>query len=610
MLLLPLALTALASLAQAALLDLSADPTGVSATLASTSFGYIVVGGGNAGLAVASRLAAGNSSSNVLVLEAGGSGQGDPSIDIPGFAGAALGTQYDWGFSTTPQEDANGRSVYWPRGKVLGGSSAINFLISTRPNTAEHDVWASLAGSSAWNWNSLLPFYKKSEHFNSPGPNNQGQAPTYSSSVHGTSGPIAVSYSPYMAPSFRGFFTALRSLGKPAANDLHGGANRGVNHAPSTIDRSDHSRSYSVEYLALASNIVVVLNAQVTKINWLAGGAPDVVAKGVSFIPTGGGDVSTVDATREVILSAGAVQTPQLLELSGVGDPSVINPLGISTVVNLPGVGANLQDHPAVVAVFRLKPGVPSLDQLADPAFLNAALADYAAGKGILTEALFPLAYLRLGDFLNSTELGTVSTLGSQANNPQLDSEQYGASQTLWSCNVPVVELLSINVYFGAATAEPGVNYVSLAGCLQHSLSRGSIHSTSSDPLAAPAIDPNYLQSDLDTFLLAKAGQYLRRAAAQPALKQLIASEAEPGPAVQSQAQWEDWVRSVDHPLGTAAMRPRASGGVVAPNLKVYGTSNVRVVDVSVVPIHVSSHLQTVAYAIAEKAASLILSGP
>lgn len=153
------------------------------------------------------------------------------------------------------------------------------------------------------------------------------------------------------------------------------------------------------------------------------------------------------NASREVILSAGTVQTPQLLELSGIGDPAILTPLGISTLVNLPGVGANLQDHPAIVDVFRLKPGVPSLDQLQDPVALAAALADYAQGRGILTEALFPLAYLRLGDFLNATELAQVETLGSQASNPQLSAQQYGASQTLWSKNVPVIELLSVNVY-------------------------------------------------------------------------------------------------------------------------------------------------------------------
>ncbi|GAA5927255.1 hypothetical protein JCM3775_002496 [Rhodotorula graminis] len=609
--LVPLVLGALASLATRALvLDLAADASAVQDALA-TPYDYIVVGGGTAGLAVASRLGAGDSSSTVLVLEAGGNGQGDPRVDIPGFAGAALGTQFDWGFSTTSQSNANGRSVYWPRGKVLGGSSAINFLVSTRPNAAEQDIWANLAGSSAWTWNSLLPYYKAAEKGSSPGSNSQAQVPTWAAASHGTSGPIKTSFAPYMASSFAAFFKALRARGKPAATDLHSGANAGVNHAPSTIDPSTHTRSYSVAYLALASNVVVVVNAQVTQIDWRAGTTGDVVADGVSFVPTGGGDTLSVTATREVILSAGAVQSPQLLELSGVGAPSILNPLGISTVVDLAGVGENLQDHPAIVDVYRLKPGIPSLDQLSDATVMGHALAQYSTGQGILTEALYPLAFLRLGDFLTSTERAVVSTLGSQANNPQLNSRQFSASSQMYSANVPVMELLSINVYFGDSLAEPGQAYVSLAGGLQHSLSRGSIHIASSNPLSPPVIDPKYLQSPLDTYLLAKAGAYLRKTAAQAKLAAVVASEKEPGLAVQSDDDWMTWVRSTvpPHPVGTCSMQPRQYGGVVSPSLKVYGTANVRVVDVSVVPIHVSSHTQSVAYAIAEKAAALILAG-
>ncbi|GAA6053901.1 hypothetical protein JCM3770_005324 [Rhodotorula araucariae] len=595
--------------ATATILDLSTNASVILTLLDSTRFDYVVVGGGTAGLAVASRIAAGNSSSQVLVLEAGGDGRSDAKLRVPGLAGWAIGTEYDWGFSTTPQKEAASRSVYWPRGKVLGGSSAVNFLLSTRPNPVEHDVWASLAGSISWSWNSLLPFYKKAERFFAPGPNTENEVQTFTASLHGNTGPIAVSYAPYMAPTYRGFFQALRSLGHPVATDVHSGNNVGVNYAPSTINPYDHSRSYSAEYLHLAHNVVVVLHAQVTIINWGAG----MRAKGVSFVPTGGGDIWTADAVREVILSAGAVQTPQLLELSGVGNPAVLNPLGISTVINLPGVGENLQDHPAIIAVFRLHLGAaPSLPQPSDPSALAAAFKEYAAGQGILTQAASPLAFLRGRDFLNSTELNIASTLGNLSNNPQLNDEQYAASVRLSAPNVPAIELVSFNAYLGNGTAERGYNYVSLGGCLQHSLSRGSIHITSPSPFTPPAIDPNYLQSDLDTFLLVKAGQYLRHVAAQPALAQFIASEAEPGPAVQSEADWEEWVRSTVksefHPLGTASMMPRSSGGVVGPDLRVHGTSNVRVVDMSVVPIHVSSHLQTVAYAIAEKAASLILS--
>ncbi|GAA5912643.1 hypothetical protein JCM6882_004699 [Rhodosporidiobolus microsporus] len=605
--------------AEALRIDATVDLSAVTDLLSQTSFDYLVVGGGNAGLALASRLAAGNSSSSVLVLEAGQAAVANPGVDVPGLAGSTFLSSLDWQFFTAPQANADGRSVYWPRGKMLGGSSGLNFLVSTRPNKAEQDQWATLNGNSGWSWSSLLPFYKKAEHFLAPGPNTQNEPVAFIPSVHDTSGPIDVSYPPYMSAQFAGFSQSLRALGVPVAQDLHSGNNHGVSYAPSTMhdNGTDRTRSYSVDYLDIAPNLVVMTGAQATRINWKNGkdSAGNVVAQGVSFVPTGqDGPVVVVNATREVILSAGTVQSPQLLELSGVGDPAIINPLGISTVVNLPGVGKNLQDHPAIVDVFELKEGVESLDALSqNPALLAAALAEFAVGEGILTQALYPLSYLTLSDFTSSSDLTTISTLGNRANNPQLSIKLWNAAQSLYNANVPVMELLSINVYFGNATGQPAKNYLSLAGCLQHSLSVGNVHITSSNPTLPPRINPNYLQSPLDLFLLKRAGQYLRRLAQQPALAQCIAQEAEPGPSVQTEQEWEKWVKSVVrteyHPIGTCSLLPRADGGVVSPSLKVYGTSNVRVVDVSIAPLHVSSHTQTVAYAIAEKAADLILSG-
>ncbi|GAA5886372.1 hypothetical protein JCM5296_001885 [Sporobolomyces johnsonii] len=606
------AAVALASSSNALTIDLVANSTGANDVLSSTTFDYVVVGGGTAGLAVASRLSADNSSLNILVLEAGQSGAGNAGIDIPGFAGSTFGSSVDWGFSTTPQTNADDRSVYWPRGKVLGGSSALNFLVYCRPALAELNLWSSLFGNSGWTWSSLLSYFQKSEHFYPPTGNTQNQSVAYSASSHGTSGPVSNSYAPYLAPQFDAFFDSVQALGVPVATDLSSGNNHGISLAPSTINTGSETRSYAIEYLNIAPNLYVFTSAQATQINWSsAKNGSKVIASGVNFATTGTqGSQMSVNATREIILSAGAVQTPQLLELSGVGNPSIINPLGISTVVNLPGVGENLQDHPAHVNVYKLKPGVESLDSMSNSTLLNEALGQYANGQGILTEALYPLAYLALGDFTNSSDQRTIANLGSQASNPQLSSQQYTASEDLYNANVPVLELLGINVYFGNSTAEADTTYISLAGCLQHELSRGTIHINSASPFAAPSINPNYLQSPLDTFLLAKSGMFLREVAAQPALAQYIESEAEPGPSVQTLAEWESWVQSVVrtefHPVGTAAMTSQSNGGVVNNNLIVYGTQNVRVVDLSILPIHVSAHPQSLAYAIGEKAAALL----
>ncbi|GAA5912640.1 hypothetical protein JCM6882_004698 [Rhodosporidiobolus microsporus] len=597
------------------------DLSAVTDLLNTTSFDYLVVGGGNAGLAVASRLAAGNSSYSVLVLEAGHAAIGNLGVDVPGLAGSsAFHSSVDWDFYTTPQPNANNRSVYWPRGKMLGGSSGLNFLASTRPNTAEQDQWATLNDDSGWSWSSLLPFYQKAEHFFEPGPSTQNESTVFNASLHGTSGPIEASYPPYLSPQFGGFYDSLRSLDVPVAEDLHSGENHGVSYAPSTMHHrgTDRSRAYSIDYLDIAPNLVVMTGAQATRINWKSGdnSTESVVAQGVSFVPSGGaGPELVVNATREVILSAGSIQSPQLLELSGVGDPDIINPFNISTVVDLPGVGKNLQDHPAIVDVFELKEGAKTLDALTEnPGLLAAALDEFALGDGILTQALHPLAYLTVSDFTNTSDLDTLSSLKSSDSNPQLSAKLWNASQSLFDDDVPVMELLAINTYFGInATGQPGKSYLSIAACLQHSLSIGSVHINSTNATAPPSINSNYLQAPLDLFLLKRAGQYLRRLAQQPALATYVVQEAEPGPAVQTEEQWEEYVRETMeteyHPIGTCSLLPRSDGGVVSPSLKVYGTSNVRVVDLSIAPLHVSSHTQTVAYAIAEKAADLILSG-
>ncbi|GAA5830556.1 hypothetical protein JCM3766R1_002761 [Sporobolomyces carnicolor] len=613
------ALVLASSATAATILDISSDAAQV-ATLLKDPVDYVVVGGGNAGLAVAARLATSRKNFNVVVLEAGQNDPTNTGILVPGLAGSTLGnTSVDWAYSTVPQEHADGRSVFTPRGKTLGGSSALNLLVYTRPDAVDLDNWQEM-GNKGWDWKGLLPYFKKAEKYHPPQSvksDNKAVKVAYNSSVHGIFGPIATSFPPYLAPSFNGFFKSLRSLGVPEAKDLSAGDNNGISLAPSTQHADTQTRATSTDYLRIAKSLKVITGAQVTGINWKSGKTAqgNVVASGVSFVPTGSNDTDnafTINVRREVILSAGSIQSPQLLELSGIGDRSILEPLGIETVVDLPGVGANLNDHPAQVNVYKLKSGVDSLDKLADPVFLQNALGQYAQGQGILTEALLPLAYLKLSDFLSKADLAKIDELRSHEANPQLSSAQFNASERLFEADQNFLEVLGINVYFGNTTATANTTYISLAGCLQHALSRGSVHIKSAQPLAAPLIDPAYLQSPLDLFLLAKSAQFLRKVASQPALAQYIDAESEPGPAVNTDAEFEAWIRSVVrteyHPVGTAAMLPLKDNGVVDPWLSVYGTQNVRVVDLSIAPIHVASHTQSVAYAIAEKAAAIILS--
>lgn len=592
----------------------SNDPTLTS--LLASAYDYLIVGGGTTGLALASRLSE-SSSNSVLVLEAGSRDDTNPGIIVPGLAGSTLGTSVDWGFSTIPQTHANGRSVYWPRGKVLGGSSAINFMVWTRPQESEQDAWAVLANDSFWNWSSMLPFYKKSEQFTQPTGNSEYAPVAYTPSAHSTTGSVNISFPPYLAPQFDAYYSTINKDGIAVASDFDAGNNNGVGFVGSTIDPSSHSRSTSeTAYITpniARSNLVVVTNALVTRITWSSStGGGLTVATGVTFQASGGSTVYTAIAGKEVIVSAGAVQTPQLLELSGIGNPSILSPLGIPTVVNLPGVGANLQDHPAVVNVYKLKPGIQSLDDLSwNATALAKALADYAQGEGVLTAALYPLAYLPTKKLLSRTDQTTALRLLATPNTG-ISMTQLAAQAALLAAGAPVVELLAVNVYFGASTGAPNTSYISLASCLQHSFSRGSIHITSNDPISPAAfIDPGYLSHPVDAFFLSKAAQFTRALARRPPLSNFIDVETEPGPSVQSSTDWNNWVvnsvRTEYHPIATAAMLPRSSGGVVASDLVVYGTQNLRVVDVSVVPLHVASHTVSVAYAIAEKAASIIL---
>ncbi|KAK4701049.1 hypothetical protein P7C70_g5187, partial [Phenoliferia sp. Uapishka_3] len=567
-------------------------------------FDYIVVGGGNTGLAVASRLA--EASKRVLVLEAGSHQTDNIEISIPGEAGSIFDSALDWAYYTEPQVNAHNRSVYWPRAKVLGGCSAMNFMVFTRAVKAEYDAWKSLGAGNGWTWSSLLPFFKKSESFNEPTGNSQNATVIYDSSVHGSEGPISSSYPPYMSPQGEAFAESLLALGLPQAQDLTNGADVGVSYASSAINPDGHSRVTSTAYLSAKAlkHLVVATNCHATKINW----APEkrhgmAIADGITFV-TGSGVEFVAHATKEVVLSAGSIGTPQLLEISGVGNPKIINPLGIKTVVNLPGVGENLQDHPAVVNVYKLKNGSVSLDTVQStfgPAYstnVASALEQYEAGSGLLTQELYTLAYLEGSNFLNASEEKQVQEMFA-LKNTGISPKQLAAIKGLYDGGAPIIEYLTINVFFGASSTEENCTYISLATCLQHSLSRGSTHITSSNHSVYPSIDPQYLQHPADRFFLSKGSQFARKAAHTYPLSEFIETEQEPGYAVQTEAQFEDWiegdVRTEYHPIGTAAMLPIQDGGVVSPELVVYGTQNLRVADVSIMPIHLSAHAMSVA---------------
>lgn len=318
------------------------------------SFDYVVIGGGTAGLAVASRLAE-DPSIAVGVLEAGGIAHKEENVDIPAFYGRSIGSELDWAFETEPQEGLNGRKLPWPRGKVLGGTSALNFMTWVRANREDYDDWEAL-GNRGWGWDGLLPFFKKSETFHPPSDAVRDEySATHDAGSLGTSGPIHISYSTNYSASHKLWHSTLNAVGVETNPSHLTGSNVGVWTNVNTVDPKTAARSYSTSYCASQRpNLHILTEAQVQEIVLEKGGSE---ADGDGHTATGvrihhRGKEYIIPAGREVILSAGSVQSPQILELSGVGNPDVLSKAGVPVKVNSPMVGENLQDHISELSIF------------------------------------------------------------------------------------------------------------------------------------------------------------------------------------------------------------------------------------------------------------------
>ncbi|KAG4255706.1 hypothetical protein FPRO03_04654 [Fusarium proliferatum] len=572
------------------------------------TYDYIVVGGGTAGVAVAARLSEGLPYANILLIEAGPAVDDEPKINIPGMKGSTLGTKYDWNFTTVPQAGANNR--VWPinRGKVLGGSSALNLMTYDRAAVAEYDAWEAL-GNPGWNWKTMIKAMMKSETFTGK------NTATYGSKGVGDSGPVKAVVNRIIPKHQESWIPTLNKLGVRKNLESLGGNPLGVMYQPSSIDPSNYNRSYSANaYTEISgSNLEILADTVVAKINVSGPAAKKkAIATGVTLQ-----DGTYVKARREVILSAGSIQSPGLLEQSGIGSKSVLSAAGIKQIVDLPGVGENLQDHLRVMTSYQLKPEFLSFDALRSNAtFAAEQLALWNAGKRSLY------------DYTGSAY--TFSTwkqaLGNDANLVSLAKDAAGKDASkvdkkkldfLKDSTVPQVEVIFSDGYTGVkgypAATSPlfGKGFVTLIGVVMHPLSRGSVHINPSDPAGKPTINPNYLSNSHDVEAVLQTVKYNRKIANTEPMRSIWEDEYEPGLDVKTDAQIKDYVLrttlSIFHPSGTCAMLPKADGGVVDAKLKVYGTENLRVVDASVIPLLISAHIQTAVYGIAEIAAELII---
>ncbi|EUC63663.1 glucose dehydrogenase, partial [Rhizoctonia solani AG-3 Rhs1AP] len=588
---------------------------------ASKSLDYVIIGGGTAGLTLAARLSE-NPKTTVGVIEFGEYLPDDPVINTPGSAFSIPGNaKYDWLFKSVPQVNASNRVLNLPRGKILGGSSGINIMNFDRGSKVEYDAWAKL-GSPGWDWDGLLPNMKAAELFTGVDPfrlNYTDSDPNDIFPSQGKNGLVAASYNSK---------ESMASLGIPINYDPDSGNAFGTFNSATSVNRTTGRRSYAATtyyaYNAHRPNLVVLTGAQATKINFK--GTPgsnktgNLVATGVTFVHKS--QMYTVKAKKEVLLSAGTFQSPHLLELSGIGNSTILQRNGIKTLIDLPGVGENYQDHMFVTTTYELKPGssTQNYDLLRNNAtFAAAAAAQYnATHDGILSSPPSVLSFISLDSVATSVEIArTIAQLDRETAPDkinQLQKASYEIQKGWLKEKLGLVEVIGYPAYAGTGVPKANTSYITLFTAVQHPFSRGNIqrkHINTSDPLVAPQIDPKYFSKSIDTLVYAvKFGQKLSKT--EP-LASLIVSRQNPTPEVTSDADIADYVKanvaSIHHPIGTASLAPKELGGVVDIYLKVYGTANVRVVDASVIPLHIGSHLQRTVYGIAEKAAMIIKGG-
>ncbi|KAJ3857911.1 hypothetical protein EV368DRAFT_77319 [Lentinula lateritia] len=604
--------------------------TSDAAAFAQSSFDYVIVGGGTAGLVLAARLSE-DAAVKVGVIEAGETRFDDADVNTPAYLGQALfNPLYDWAYETVPQATLNGRSVSLNLGKMIGGGSALNFMIWQRGCQGDYDNWSQLGIEGGWDWAGLLPYFEKTENV-TPGPLDTPYnftEPSGSGDGEGKSGPLPV--------GFNNFYI-LDLMVIQDNGDTTGLFNSAASVDPATGNRTYSGRNYLLPNVG-RSNLAVLTGAQATKIQFTHSGG-NATATGVQF--TASGTNYTVSSRKEVILSAGSLHTPQLLELSGIGDEARLTALGIPVVVANSDVGENLQDHQTLNSGFLLNdPDVPTVDTL----FSNASFAAtqeelYLTNHtGFFTYTPSALSFHPLQQFWTDDELDTalaqLQTEITQANlstfiNKQFQLQIDGIKQGV----VGQMELLFVAGVLGASSTDQE-NFVDMSNFASRPFSRGSVHINTTDPLATPLIDTAYLQFSFGKYyllyktVLVKGAQITRNLSQSATLSSFIASPLSPTANVTTDEDFENFViENVGtewHQVGTASLGPFGEGGVVASDLIVYGTSNLRVVDArsvlnfewtqmpvtnapySIMPMQIGAHIQATVYAIAEKAADII----
>ncbi|MBS0320760.1 MAG: choline dehydrogenase [Proteobacteria bacterium] len=524
------------------------------------TYDYIVVGAGSAGCVLAGRLSE-DPATRVLLLEAG---PPDRSlwIHLPiGYGKTMWSDRYNWRFQTDPDPNMHGRRIYWPRGKTLGGSSAINGLIYIRGQREDYDHWADL-GCAGWGYDDVLPWFIRAE-------GNERGASRY----HGGDGPLKVSDIPGRHPLIDAFVAGAGTLGVPATDDFNGATQEGAGYFQLTTHRGWRC-STADAYLKPARgrpNLTVATEAQATAV--LFDGKRAI---GVRY-RQGGRDIEA-RCDAEVLLAAGAIQSPQLLQLSGVGPPALLAQFGIPLVHALDAVGENLQDHLQFRLAYECTEKITTNDDL------NSLFGRIKLGWQWLSARSGALA-------IGINQGACFMRALPESTTPDIQFH---------------VATLSADMAGGAVHAWPGFTF---SVCQLRPSSRGRIALASADPFAPPSMQANYLDTELDRRCAVAAVKAARAIAASAPMARYVKREVKPGPGVASDADLLDWCRDVGatifHPSGTCRMGVDANA-VVDPRLRVRGVQALRVVDASIVPTVPSGNTNAPVVMIAEKAVAMI----